>query len=181
LNAPYSFDAHAGVLVRIVRRVLAMPLSSRSRFFLAAMLVLTLLAWPRAVLRPGINALPASFVVVAAAAFVSMAVRVGHAYAGRAPIVPRAVGLDLCLALSSTIALFGSRERPVNGSGNRPANALFGPLAELYDPCERGEGRLVRSGVAPRFGYVCEQGYTTRICASAGCSGDPLPNLEGSP
>lgn len=168
------------VLVRIVQRALVMPLSSRSRFFLAATLVLGVLAWPRAVLRPGINALPVAFVVVAAAAFVSMAVRAGYAYAGRAPIVRRAVGLDIGLLVSSVIALLGSMERPVNRSGNRPFGALFGPVAELYDPCERGDGPLVRSGVAPRFGYVCKDGYTMRICSSAGCPDTPPPNIEVS-
>lgn len=153
-----------------------MPLSSRSRFLLAALSVLTLLAWPRAMSWPGVNALPYVFVAVGAVAFISAGVRAVYAGTGRARLVPKELALDSAVLAMALLAMRGSEERPVVRSGNRPAGATFGPLAEVYDPCERGEASVVCSGVVRSVGYVCKDGYTVRIhsCPSGACMTVPI-------
>lgn len=145
-----------------------MPLSSRVRFFLASLVVLALLVWPRAISWPGVDALPFVFVACGAVAAISVVFR---AVNGRVPLVRKEVLLDGLVALTALIALGGSRERPVVHSGNRPAQASLGVLAELYDPCERGEASVVCSGVARSVGYVCEDGYTVSVesCPQGSC------------
>ncbi len=153
-----------------------MPLSSRVRFFLAWLVVLALLVWPRAIAWPGVDALPFVFVTCGAVAAVSVVFRAANAVHGRVPLVRKELLLDGLVALAAVIALGGSRERPVVHSGNRPAQASLGVLAELYDPCERGEASVVCSGVARSVGYVCEDGYTVSVesCRSGTCESGAL-------
>ncbi len=148
-----------------------MPLSSRVRFLLASLVVLALLAWPRAMSWPGVDALPFVFAVLGAVAAVSVVFRAANAANGRVPLVRKELLLDGLVVLAAVLALGGSRERPVVHSGNRPAQASLGVLAELYDPCERGEASVVCSGVARSVGYVCEDGYTVSVesCPQGSC------------
>ncbi len=153
-----------------------MPISSRSRFLLATLLVLTLLAWPRAMAWPGVNALPFLFVAFGAVAFVSAIVRTVYAGTGRTPLVPKELALDSAVLLVALLAMRGSEVRPIVSSGNRPEGAMLGPLAEVYDPCERGEASVVCSGVVRSVGYVCKDGYTMRIhsCPRGACATTPI-------
>lgn len=153
-----------------------MPISSRSRFILATLLVLTLLAWPRAMSWPGVNALPFLFVAFGAVAFVSAVVRAVYAGTGRTPLVPKELALDSAVLVVALLTMRGTEERPIVRSGNRPEGAMLGPLAEVYDPCERGEASVVCSGVVRSVGYACKDGYTMRIhsCPRGACTTTPI-------
>ena len=148
-----------------------MPLSSRVRFLVASLVVLALLGWPRAIAWPGVDALPFVFVACGAVAAISVVFRAANAASGRVPLVRKELLLDGLVTLTAVIALGGARERPVVHNGNRPAQASLGVIAEVYDPCERGEASVVCSGVARSVGYVCEDGYTVSVesCPRGAC------------
>jgi hypothetical protein len=156
-----------------------MPLSARPRFALVALVMLTLLRWPQAISRGGDNWLPLVLFALGMLAVVSVAVRLGLPGA-RTPGARRAYAIDAPIALLTLCAALVCWDRPRTSREDRPADASLGPLAEVYDPCERGEDAVVCSGVARSIGYVCRGGYTVRVerCARGACVGAPRSRGE---
>lgn len=157
-----------------------MPLSPRSRFALAVISVVTLLAWPRAISPNDTNGVALVLVLVAVVLFISVATRIGHSRTGAPMVDTLAFGVEVPMIVTVLVAAVLCSERPTYSNGDRPANASFGVLAKAYDPCERGDEAVVCSGVALSVGYVCRLGYTVRVgrCPRGACA--PVPISAGA-
>ncbi len=152
-----------------------MPLDPRTRFLLATGLVLTMLVWPSAIVARGLNTVPYVTLLIALVGFVSLAVRIVMMLSRQVATDRKSPFLDAGLLVVALVCSAMSTTRPRLATGNRPPGATFGPMAELYDPCERYETSVVCSKVIPAVGYECHDGYTRHIatCKRGTCADMP--------
>lgn len=151
-----------------------MPLSARSRFGLATVLVVALLAWPRALPVGAMNAIPLVGLLVVMVAVGSAAYRIGQRRAGEPTTDKVALGIELAMAPVGILAVLVCSERPTAFDETDERGSVA--LVHFYDPCERRESAVVCSGVVPSIGYVCKGGHTERVerCPVGVCRSIPL-------
>lgn len=143
----------------------------------AALIVIVLLLWPSAVADASKNALPYVAALIVTAAIVCFAFRV-------APAPPRdylALGVEVGIAVVGIAGIKMTLNRPAKIAGPRPPTATLGALAEIYDPCERGESAVVCSGVVRTAGYVCQDGYTVGVLRCPGTPCTPISRRSVAP
>ncbi len=128
--------------------------------------VLSILVWPRGLAPNALNLVPWILVAVSmlglafvAARFLDIPRGAGRSYDGYALL-----GCDVALVVMATgTAVLLEVRNPRDQANVPPTSAVLGRFGILYDPCERGNRRVVCSDVRESSAYVCEGGFTVRV------------------